>query len=95
MTFGKGVNGVIFVDHLQHDLSKYKKNKKILARVIYVDFEKKVIGLSELDHILNLTPSLTDLTSDEILSNVKIVRKVYGNSYEVEAERASTGEKVS
>ena len=94
VTFGKGVNGVIFVDHLQHDLSKYKKNKKILARVIYVDFEKKLIGLSELEHILNLTPSSTDLTSDEILNNVKIVRKVYGNSYEVEAEKASTGDKV-
>ena len=34
VTFGKGIHGAIFIDHLQHDLSKYKKNKKIIARVI-------------------------------------------------------------
>jgi ribosomal protein S1 len=42
VTFGNGVMGSIFIDHLKTDLSKYKKKKHLLARVISMDFEKKL-----------------------------------------------------
>lgn len=94
VSFGKGINGVIFIDHLKQDLSKYKKKKKILARVISVEFEKKIISLSELDHIVHQTPVTPNSKQGDVITNVKVVKKVYGKSYLVEGDSTTTGQKV-
>ncbi|CAI2362226.1 unnamed protein product [Moneuplotes crassus] len=92
VSFGKGVNGVIFIDHLAQDLSKYKKKGKILARVISVDFEKKRIGLSELENIVKLQNTAPPARQGEVLTNVKVLKKVYGHSYIVQGESTETGD---
>lgn len=94
VSFGKGVNGVVFIDHLQQDLSKYKKGKKILTRVISMDFEKKRVGLSELEHIVHLKPAVAKAKAGEVLTNVKVVKKVYGKSYLVEGESIESEKKI-
>lgn len=90
VTFGQGVSGVIFVDHLQNDISKYKKKKYITARVISVDFEKKRIGLSELPHLVNLTPTQNTYQKGEVFTNGKILKRIYGNCCLIEAENPET-----
>lgn len=95
ISFGRGVNGVIFIDHLSRDLSKYKKKKKILARVISVDFEKKRIGLSELENIIQLKPSSPPGRPGEVLTNVKVLKKAYGGAYIVEGQSTETGNKIT
>jgi len=66
----------------------------MIARVITVDFEQKRIGLSELNHIVNLKPVHPSVKVGDVLKNVKVISNVYGNSYVVEGESESNGEKI-
>lgn len=91
--FCKGISGVIFMDHLKDSLKKYKPKQEIVARVITVDFDKR-ISLSELPHIVNHQPVKTQVTVGDVLKNVRVVSNVYGSSYLVEGESEKTGDKI-
>jgi exosome complex RNA-binding protein Csl4 len=95
VTFGKGVHGVIFIDHLQDDITKYKKKRKVYARVISMDFEKKRVGLSQLENIVNLTTVVPTAKPGEILTNVNVIQRAFGKSYLVEGESIETGLKLN
>lgn len=84
VTFCNGVEGVIFEDHCNKGLKQYKKTEKLQARVISIDYQKKIIALSTKSHIVDYTPAKPVGQEGDLLEKVKVARHLYGDSYIVE-----------
>jgi hypothetical protein len=75
------MQGQVFVDHLDKDLSKYKVGERVQARVISHDFATKSTGLSLLPHIVQMTAPKQTCHVGASFSKVKVAKLAYGGSY--------------
>ena len=93
VSFCNGVEGTIFIDHLNRSIHKYKRKDKIEARVVYVDVQKKRISLSQKDHILQLSRYSPGNLIGQFIEKPRVVEVLYG-SVILEGKVKETGKTV-
>lgn len=86
------MTGTIFADHLgKSNPSKYKMGEKLTAMVISQDIASKATALTALPSLLKLESQSTNCTVGQLYTQVKVEKKVYGNSYLIRLDHSLMG----
>ena len=92
MSFLGGMTGTIFADHIvKANTGKYKIGEKVQAMVISQDIASKATALTLLPQLLKLEPQKQTCSIGQLYSQVKVEKKVYGNSYLVRLDSTTLG----
>jgi ribosomal protein S1 len=92
VSFLGGMTGTIFADHIaKANPGKYKIGEKVQALVISQDIASKATALTLLPQLLKLEPQKQTCSVGQLFSQVKVEKKVYGNSYIIRLDSTTQG----
>jgi len=86
------MTGTIFADHMgKSNSTKFKMGEKLTAMVISQDIASKATALTALPSLLKLESQSASCTIGQLYTQVKVEKKVFGNSYLVRLDHALMG----
>lgn len=92
VSFLGGMTGTIFADHIvKSNPSKYKVGEKVTAVVISQDISSKATALTLKPSLLKLEEQKKSCEIGQLYSQVKVEKKVYGNSYLIRLDSHTVG----